>query len=600
MSLTPPDFIVMVITLLIPLAIGIFYAWKDARNVSREEYLVGGRSMSTLPVALSIFATYSSAISLIGIPAETYLYGMMMTIHSVGITFSYIIGCFLVAPLLYPLRLTSMFEYLEMRYQSQGVRKLATITGMLQTFFYMILAMLAPGLAIQATMDTPFWLSVVVVGSIGTLYTAIGGIKSVIWTDAFQSVILCVGIVMILIFGTLKVGSAEKVYGIAKAGGRTSMDEIGLDPRIRHTWWGLGIGGMMIWMTNIFNQSSLQRIASTKSLATSKKAFIFSAIFSSIFIFSLGIIGLVIYAYFFSVQCEPIEDGLVSNANQIIFFYIKDIFREYPGIAGLYMATIFSGALSTLSSGINALATNTVEDILGGFLTKGRSEKTVTLIAKAIVFAYGVSIVTLTYFSRSLDGPITQIGNSIFGVFGSAGLSLILVGCTVPWANKYGAFAGAITGLVINIWIAVGARLYGVKPLKLSPVTTENCNTLYSNETVLVGLESISYNFSDVSTTYNNVSTESNVDNSTEYGFFLYDLSYMWYSLIGVIISGTVNLTVSKLTSFIFKTKTKTDSKLILPVLRHFWKLESVDRFDRNGYHMEGIANMSLEKDNCT
>lgn len=542
--------------------------------------------MGMLPVALSIFVTFQSAISLMGVPSEVYLYGPMLIGQTLGVGLSYIIGSFVMVPLMYPLKLTSMFEYIELRYQSRAVRKLATITGMLQTFFYMIIAMLAPGLAIQATTGTPFWVSVIVVGCIGTLYTAIGGIKSVIWTDAFQAMAVCVGISLSLIVGTIKIGSVEQVYEIGKAGGRTAMDEIGIDPRIRHSWWGLIIGGTATWMTNIFNQSTLQRISSMKSMRSAKIAFILNFPINFLYAVLLGFMGIVIYAYFFTIKCGPIEGGIVSNSNQLIFYYISHLFDDYPGLAGLYMGTIFSGALSTLSSGINALATNTIEDFLSGMILKDKSEKVITITAKILVFVYGILIVLVAYLAKSVDGPINQMASAIFGVFGSVGLGMILAGCTLPWVNKYGALAGALAALIINAWISIGSRLYGAKQPLLSPVTTEACSVLYNNNTIVFDAqESTNYTYSTEK------STIETVDTSTNYGFFLYDISYQWYSLIGTTIGIAVNIIVSKLTNSLCKIEP--DSKLILPILRRRWQLETVETHDPSEYRLEAFPNAS-------
>ncbi|KAL8578446.1 hypothetical protein ACOMHN_028718 [Nucella lapillus] len=106
--------------------------------------------MSLGPVCLSLFVTFQSAISLIGTPADTFNTGPMIFYINVGIALAYLVGYFTVVPVMYPLHLTSVYEYLELRFQSKAVRLLATCIGMFQTTLYMGVALFSPGLALQA------------------------------------------------------------------------------------------------------------------------------------------------------------------------------------------------------------------------------------------------------------------------------------------------------------------------------------------------------------------------------------------------------------------------------------------------------------------
>ena len=89
--------------------------------------------------------------------------------------------------------------------------------------------------------------------------------------------------------------------------------------------------------------------------------------------------GLVVTAYFYVTRCDPMKAGYINNRNQMVPYSVLVAFRSLPGFAGLYISAILSGALSTLSSGINSLAANTVEDFLSRFL-HGKSEYTVTTV----------------------------------------------------------------------------------------------------------------------------------------------------------------------------------------------------------------------------
>ena len=103
------DYVVMGAFLLISLAIGIYYGIIQKQRTT-EEYLFGNRQMSLVPVAVSMLVTYQSAISVVGIPAEIYIYNTMMLYSFIGIAFANLIQYWMIVPLMYPLRLTSPYE----------------------------------------------------------------------------------------------------------------------------------------------------------------------------------------------------------------------------------------------------------------------------------------------------------------------------------------------------------------------------------------------------------------------------------------------------------------------------------------------------------
>ena len=103
------DYVIMAAFLLISLGIGVYYGLVQKQKTT-EEYLFGNRQMSLLPVALSMLVTYQSAISVIGIPAEIYIYNTMVMYTLVGIAVANLIQYSMIVPLMYPLRLTSAYE----------------------------------------------------------------------------------------------------------------------------------------------------------------------------------------------------------------------------------------------------------------------------------------------------------------------------------------------------------------------------------------------------------------------------------------------------------------------------------------------------------
>ncbi|XP_052769940.1 sodium-coupled monocarboxylate transporter 2-like isoform X1 [Mya arenaria] len=554
------DYVIMVLFLVISSAIGIYYGFYK-KQTTPEEYLLGGRQMNLLPVAMSLVVTYQSAVSVLGIPMEHYVYTTMSDYLWVAIMADNAIQALLLVPLFYPLRLTSTYEYFGRRFKSRAVQLLGTIMGMLQTLLYMAIVLLAPALALEAVAGIPLWLSVVMVGIIGTFYTSIGGLRTVIWTDVFQFIILYGGLLVILILGINKVGGMKRMGEIAIAGGRVNFSIIDPDPRVRHTVWGLLIGGIFNWLPNCCNQSAVQRICSMKSIRDAKISCLLNIPFLVIYGVLLALVGLLLYAYFTLEQCDPYLSGAISNNNQLVPYFVMRVFRNVPGLAGLFIAALFSGALSSLSSGINSMSANTLQDLLIDVLKDAQQYKK-TMIAKLVVLVYGALAVGLAYLARSLTGPITQIGVTAMGATGGPMVGIIFLGATFPQANWIGAFAGGIIGIVVNMWVALGSFLYGAKAPTSLPVSIEGCLTK--------NLTSMSaFNLTNTLATVTNFTTTERVQEGTHLA--IYDISYMYFGLLGFMVTFICGLAISMCTGM--DREDPTEEEYIFPCLRGFWKI---------------------------
>ena len=537
--------------------------------------------MTAIPVCLSLFATFQSAISLLGVPTEVYTYGTMMVYSQLGLILSYLIVLVTVIPLMYPLGLTSVYEYLFLRYRSRSLQVLGAAMGVSANLAYMTVALLSPALALETAVGIPLWMSICLVGSIGTVYTTLGGIKSVIWTDVFQSAIIFAGIFTVLVKGTMDVGGADKVWQIGTDSGRLQFDEISLDPRVRHTVWNQSFGSVFYWLAIHFSQSSVQRVMSTRAIGEANKVYIFTIPLVGVYGVTMCATGLVILAYFFSIGCDPLAAGFIQNKNQVVPYFVLHALRFLPGLPGLYISTIFSGALSTLSSGINSLSANTVEDFLAGPL-RGRSESAVTTITKLLVCFFGLLIIGLAYLAKEFQGPITQITYTLISASSGPALGLFLLSGLFPQANSPGALVGLLAGSVVSVWQATGSFLFGYRAPTLPQGPTHLCltdnSTAYNTTTPGYDFTSGSADlymspWSPNFTTpysYPNTTTASTLGLG-EREFSFYDLSYTLNPVLGTVMTVLIGLTVSLLTRPFLTNVHSPEANLLFPFCRHFW-----------------------------
>lgn len=179
------DYVILVGLLLVSAAIGVFHALRGGKQKDSKEYFLGNRKMGAFPVSMSIIVSVMSAVTYIGTPAEVYRHGPMYWLMSVNkiVGAGLVTTCFL--PVFYNLEITSVYEYIDMRF-NKFVRYGVILADCSYTFIYMGIVMYTPALALSTVTGITLTGSILAIGLVCTFYTAIGGIKAVIWTDVLQ------------------------------------------------------------------------------------------------------------------------------------------------------------------------------------------------------------------------------------------------------------------------------------------------------------------------------------------------------------------------------------------------------------------------------
>ncbi|XP_067669722.1 sodium-coupled monocarboxylate transporter 1-like [Haliotis asinina] len=553
------DYAMFGATLLISLGIGIFQAFRDRKKQSMSEYLVAGRKMTIIPVAVSLLVSFESSILMLGMPAEAYVYGIQYLIGTLGFSLAILLAVYMVVPVIHPLNLTSAFEYLELRFKSRLVRTVGSVLGIISYVWYMGVVLFGPAIALEAVTGFSQWSSIFMVAAAAVIYTSIGGLKAVIWTDVFQAVIMFTGVVAILIKGTVQVGGPSEVWRRANIGGRNNLFKFDLDPSVRHTFWNLFIGEFLHGISLIFNQSSVQRISSTNSLKAAKSVmYLVGPGFLITYIMAV-MEGVVAYSYYDYHQCDPLVSKQISNPNQVIPFMVMDIFRGFPGIPGLFLAALFSASLSTISSGLSSLSALTWKDFVQLIYPELPQHKSI-LVAKFSVVGYGVLACCVSLLVARVGGPLTQIGTSLLSASSGPLAGVFIVGSLTSIVNKKGAISGAVVSFLLVSWISIGANFSPSRRAapKLPPASTESCPA-YLNSSLVYNTTSNMY------TLQHNVTTASiDVVSPEPVGVEkMYMLSYMWFYTIAILVVVVVALPVSFFTA---TKEEKPDPKYVVPV----------------------------------
>ncbi|XP_060579756.1 sodium-coupled monocarboxylate transporter 1-like [Ruditapes philippinarum] len=404
---------------------------------------------------------------------------------------------------------------------------------------YMGVVLYAPAIALNQVMGIDILISILLIGAICTFYTAIGGLKAVMWTDAFQMIIVFAGVVAVVWKGTTEMGGFDVVWQLAKNGSKLQADNFDPSPFERHTFWTLVIGGFVTSMT-IYgsNQAMIQRYLSMETRKKAQTALYLQLPASIIFTSLLVYAGLVLFARYH--DNDPLQSCLINKRDQLIPWLVMDILGQFHGFPGLMVACIFSASLSTVSSGVNALALTFLTDIIKPIYRRTQGEKMPerlsTILSKVFAICFGVVTVVLAFLAQYFGSLILQVALSIFGMVGGPLLGLFVCALFFPIINSWGAGAGIISSLAVTSWIAISSIMY-----RSSHVPPRHCPEL--------GF----MNGSEITTTHALPTTGSTFNNSSYFTESLelsgieqlYHLSYMWYSSLAVVTTVVVALVVS-------------------------------------------------------
>ena len=167
------DYVIFAAILLLSLGIGIYFGFFGKKQSSQEQYLLGNRKMSAIPVSLSLLASFMSAITLLGVPSETTVYGTQYIMIGLCFPIVAVISAYIFLPIFYNLELTSVYEYLELRF-SKPVKILGASCFVLQMMFYISMVIYIPSLALEAIIDLNLWISCLSSAIVCIFYTSVG------------------------------------------------------------------------------------------------------------------------------------------------------------------------------------------------------------------------------------------------------------------------------------------------------------------------------------------------------------------------------------------------------------------------------------------
>jgi solute:Na+ symporter, SSS family len=441
MRIHPIDLAIVIAYLLGVTALGIHFR-RGQRDAG--DYFLGGRSAPWWALALSIVATETSTLTIIGTPAIAYAGNLAF----LQLVFGYLVGRLLIVLLLLPGYFRgdyyTAYALIEKRFGPR-MRKVAASTFLVTRAIAEGVRVSAIALVVSVVLGTSETAAVVLVIALTILYTFEGGMKAVIWTDVAQVCLYFVGsaVTLFLLLHRIPGGWHELTQVAAAAGHKLQVFDFSFHLATKYTLWSGVIGGAFLTMaTHGTDQTLVQRLLAARNERDGRKALLTSGVIVLVQFTVFLLIGVGLYVF---AQHWP----LVAPGERLDRILPLFLVREMPvSLAGLLLASIVAVAMSNASGSLNSLAASSVLDFSRrGASSFGTNNRTSSSLLRASRFATLLWGGVLMAFGFVKWGPLLETGLTVAALPLGSLLGLFLLGTVDRRANANGALAGMIAGL---------------------------------------------------------------------------------------------------------------------------------------------------------
>lgn len=436
------NWLVLIVYVLANLALG---AWLSRKIHSAEDFFLGDRSIPWWAIGISVVSTYVSALTFLGGPAWSYREGLsVMAIHLNYPLVIFVVATFFL-PFFYNSGVASIYDYQERRFGSAS-RSILAVVFLISQGATAAAILYATSLVLEFITGVPVEYCIVAVTVIALVYTALGGIAAVIWTDVIQAGILFAGasIIFGLLIGELSEGFAGTLAS-ASAGGRLQAIDTSVSLEKVTTVWS-GVIAMTIFHITVYgaNQMMVQRSLAAKTIGDAKKSILLMG-FGAFFIYFLFILmGVLLHEFYDGREFE--------NGNTIILEFA----RAYglPGLMGLIAAAVMAASMSSLDSAFNSMSTVSTVDFYQRFFRRDAGQAELLRASRIFSVVWAIIIIAPALAFTQSEGSILEILSKIGSYFVGAKLAMFGLGFFSKHTSERGLLVGVVVGFICVWYVA--------------------------------------------------------------------------------------------------------------------------------------------------
>ncbi|MBN1402928.1 MAG: sodium/solute symporter [Opitutales bacterium] len=371
------DILIVAVYFVAVLSLGV---WKGRGERGTEDFVVGGRRVPWFAVLCSIVATEISAATFIGVPAVGFDGNLAYLQFSIGSLIARFAVAYIFISAFYALGVMTVYEFLFMRF---GSRSRYTATA-----FFLVGRVLAAGVrlyiatfALAGIFDIPMWQSLILFTSAALVYTWVGGISSVIWTDVIQGFVFVAGGLVLVGFLQYSVGWGE-IFSFAAREGK--LDLFHFTSSTSGSWGWLNdpvlfyvalINGFLSTTASLGTDQDLtQRMLTCDNAAKARRSVILSGFIGIPVAALFLLVGVGLYVYYTQVYAGvPLPWAESGDTRLVLPHFISQVLPS--GLKGLLIAALFATAMSSVDSALGALSSTSVVDLYKPLIRPGMSER---------------------------------------------------------------------------------------------------------------------------------------------------------------------------------------------------------------------------------
>ncbi|MGK0365257.1 MAG: SSS family solute:Na+ symporter [Saprospiraceae bacterium] len=433
---------IIIIYLLANLLLGFVLSKKVE---TAEDFYIGRKTTPWWAIGISVLATYVSAMTFLGAPAWSYKEGLSVIAIHLNYPLVIIAVMAFFVPFFMQTGVVSIYEYQEKRF-GESSRVVISIIFLMTQLLSSAAVLYGSALVIGYITGISVILSIVIVTIITLIYTSLGGITAVIWTDVLQSFIFLVGgLIVLFVLLSQMPGTFSETLSSLKSQGKINPLDWSTDSSKATTVWA-GIIAMSVYHVTVYgaNQMMMQRTLGAKNMGDAKKSLALMG-FAAFFIYFLFIfIGVLFYQYY--------EGRVFDNDNTIMLEFAEK--EGFPGFIGVIAAAVLAASMSSLSSALNSFSTISTEGFYQKYLKPNETPEHYLSVARwSSVFWASLIVIPAIAFSNS-TGSILELLTKVGSYFVGAKLSMYGLGFFSKHTTQRGLLIGVVAGFIALAYVA--------------------------------------------------------------------------------------------------------------------------------------------------
>ena len=459
------DLLVIIVYLLAMVLVGVYFSRK---NKNSAQFTTASGTIPGWALGISMYATFLSSNTFLGVPGKAFGSNWNAFVFSLSMPFAAIIATKFFVPFYRKSGEISAYTHLEHRF-GPWARTYALVCFILTQLARMGSIFFGIALTLQALTGVDMKTIMIVTGICIIVYTVMGGMEAVIWTEVVQGIIKTIGafIVLYIILREMKGGISE-IYRIGVAEDKFSLGSFSLTDFHSSTFWVIFLYGFFINLNNFgMDQNYVQRYHAARSPKEASRSIWLCVYWYLPMSLLFFIIGSALYAYFSQhpellvhvKEQVALEKGVDINSltpadygDKILPYFM--VLKVPKGLVGLIIAAILSAAMSSISSGMNSSATVFLKDIYQRYINPNPGPKkemtilyTVTALSGILSIIFGIAIIGVN--------SVLDLWWEFAGIFSGGMLGLFLLGLIVKKAGNVEAVTGTIIGIIVILWMSL-------------------------------------------------------------------------------------------------------------------------------------------------